>query len=126
MRSIKPGRGPSMMGGVGAVFAAIFGVIWTIAAISMGAGFMGIFGIFFIGIAVFQAVFHFKNATNKNRYSSYDIVDSEEELDPLNMQFSDTEKASKTVTSGDGYCPYCGGPMLSDFEYCPKCGKRRP
>ena len=37
MKSIKPGRGPSMMGAVGAAFAVVFGIIWTMAAASMGA-----------------------------------------------------------------------------------------
>ena len=35
MKSIKPGRGPSMMGGVMGIVVAVFGVIWTAAAISM-------------------------------------------------------------------------------------------
>lgn len=30
MKSIKPGRGPSMMGGISALFAALFGVFWII------------------------------------------------------------------------------------------------
>ena len=29
MKSIKPGRGPSMMGGISSVAAVLFGVIWT-------------------------------------------------------------------------------------------------
>ena len=37
MKSIKPGRGPSMMGGLGSIFAGVFGVIWTMAAVQMGA-----------------------------------------------------------------------------------------
>ena len=41
MRSIKPGRGPSMMGAAGAVFAVIFGIIWTFAAAGMFVGVVG-------------------------------------------------------------------------------------
>ena len=37
MYSLKPGRGPSLMGAVGGIVVAIFGVIWTFAAMSMGA-----------------------------------------------------------------------------------------
>ena len=37
MKSIKPGRGPSMMNAAGAVFAAIFGVLWIIMTVKMGA-----------------------------------------------------------------------------------------
>lgn len=37
MKSVKPGRGPSMMGGFGGIFAAIFGVFWIGGAASIGA-----------------------------------------------------------------------------------------
>ena len=60
-------------GGIG------FGVIWTIAVISMGAPvFFPLFGLIFIGIGVAQAVYHFRNATGENRYSYFDIVDGDE------------------------------------------------
>ena len=88
MKSVKPGRGPSMMGGIGSIFAAVFGLIWTCGAASMGApGFFLLFGVVFIGIGVVNAVYSFKNATGENRYSDFDIVDSHEEPDPLNERF---------------------------------------
>ena len=31
MKSIKPGRGPSMMGGLGSIFAGVFGVMFAAA-----------------------------------------------------------------------------------------------
>ena len=94
MKSIKPGRGPSFMGGIGAVFAALFGVFWTIMAVSMGAAFMAPFGLLFIGIAVVQAIYNFKNATGENRYSAFDIVEGTEEVDPLNERFGSSKSAS--------------------------------
>ena len=36
MKSIKPGRGPSFMGGVMSILVGLFGVVWTIVAASMG------------------------------------------------------------------------------------------
>ena len=49
MKSIKRGRGPSMMNGLGSLFVSVFGVIWTIAAASMGAPwFFPLFGICFV------------------------------------------------------------------------------
>ena len=87
MKSIKPGRGPSAMGAMGNVFAAVFGVFWTVMAASMGAYMMVPFGLVFIAAAVAGAVYNYKNATGKNRYSTYDIVDSEEEPDPLSSSF---------------------------------------
>ena len=84
MKSIKPGRGPSAMGAVGSIFSAIFGIIWTIAAASMGAPvFFWLFGVVFVILGIVQAIYNFKNATGENRYSEFDIVDSTEEPDPL-------------------------------------------
>lgn len=37
MKSIKPGRGPSMMGAFGSAAVTVFGILWTIMAMSMGA-----------------------------------------------------------------------------------------
>ena len=87
MKSIKPGRGPSMMGGVMSIVVGLFGVGWTIIAASIGGGFMAIFGVLFILVAIIQAVYNFKNATSENRYSEYDITDNMEESDPLNDRF---------------------------------------
>lgn len=128
MKSIKPGRGPSMMGGISGILAALFGVVWTIAAVSMGAGFMGIFGIIFIISAVASAIYNFKNATSKNRYSSFDITEDGEEIDPWDKRFG--EKKEYTNSSSDSadskFCPYCGARAQGDFEFCNQCGKKLP
>ena len=121
MKSIKRGRGPSFMGGVGAIFAAVFGVIWIIgaSALTKGAGVIGVifplFGFIFVGFAVVNAIYDFKNATSKNRYSEYDIVEDGEETDTLNERFGEAE-----------FCPYCGMKINENFEYCPKCGRKLP
>ena len=61
MKSVKPGRGPSMMSAIVGIFVAIFGVVWTIAAVSMGAGIFGLFGLVFVAIAIVQVIYNFKN-----------------------------------------------------------------
>ena len=132
MRSIKPGRGPSMMGGVMGIFAAVFGIIWTGAAVSMGAPvFFALFGIVFIAIAIFNTVYNFKNATGENRYSLYDITEHGEEEDPLNARFganrSAENEADQQRSSKDSrFCPYCGAELQSDFVYCNSCGRKLP
>ncbi len=147
MKSIKPGRGPSMMSGVASIGAGIFGLIWTIAAASMGAGPFALFGLVFIGIAISSAVYNFKNATSENRYSTFDIVDSTEETDPFNERFGkssnvsadlnryadgtprfadDTVTGNQSVTSSNAFCPYCGNEVEKDFVYCNNCGKALP
>ena len=147
MKSIKPGRGPSMMSGVANIGAAIFGLIWTIAAASMGAGPFALFGLIFIGMAVASGIYNFKNATSENRYSTYDIVDSTEETDPFNERFgtpqnssadfdhyadgtprysNDSASVDKSKASANAFCPYCGNEVENDFIYCNNCGKELP
>lgn len=131
MKSIKPGRGPSMMSGIGAVFAAVFGLIWIGVASSIGApGIFPLFGLVFIGIAVAQGVYHFSNATRKNRFSVLDVTDEDEEPDPLNEKFGEQQKAPpdcEDQAAAYGYCPYCGDKLpQEDVLYCGRCGKQLP
>ena len=124
MKSIKPGRGPSMMGGFGSVFSVIFGIFWTILAASMtrGAGLIGIifplFGVLFIIIGVFNAIYHFKNA--------FDITDEDEEPDPLNERFGSASAPTDAPSAETHFCPYCGAPVQNDFAFCRKCGRELP
>lgn len=133
MRSIKPGRGPSAMGAMGSVAAAVFGVFWTVTAASMGAPvFFVLFGFVFIGMAIVQGFYHFKNATGRNRMSVFDITDSEEEPDPLS-RFGEGPRAGRTSRSAPAassaperinFCPYCGTPIKEEsHRYCVGCGK---
>lgn len=128
MKSFKPGRGPSQQGVVGGVAASVFGVFWCIVAVSMGAVFMVPFGLIFIGISVYNAYYNYHNLTSEDRYSIIDIVDENEESDPLNMkygrQYKEMHFDDSEVLESVEFCPYCGKQISSDFEFCPKCGKQ--
>jgi hypothetical protein len=133
MYSVKPGRGPSLMGGIGGIFAAIFGVIWTIGAMSMGAPpFFALFGIVFVLAAVSGAVYNFYNATGQDRMSTLDVTTDAEEGDPIAqaMGYQQRSDSGEQVEGQDGprrypgeFCPFCGAKVGGDFDYCPKCGK---
>lgn len=132
MKSIKPGRRQSEWSAAGSVFVAVFGVFWCIVAGTLGAWFMLPFGILFVGFAIGNAVYHHHNATSEDRYSVFDIVEAEEEPDPLNEKYGSrrrdrTDRVSDAVPGTDAkYCPYCGKPLNSDFNFCPECGKKLP
>ncbi len=126
MRSIKPGRGPSALSGIIGIFMIGFGIVWTVLA-SQISGIVALFGILWTGIAVVTTVYNFKNASQKNRYSTFDITDDREEPDPLNLKFGNTgiteEKQPDTVSR---FCPYCGAEVGKDFQFCNNCGRKLP
>ena len=125
MKSIKPGRAPSMMGGVAGIFMIIIGIGWTVAA-SQLHWLMALFGICWTGIAVSNTIYNFKNAKGKNRYSAYDIVDGSEEPDPLNQRYGNTSTPYQRPGTSSRFCPYCGKETNPDFDFCPGCGKQLP
>ena len=126
MKSIKPGRGPSMMSSVAGIATAIIGVIWTIGAASIGAPvFFILFGVVFIIIAVISVLYNLHNATSENRMSEFDITEDGEESDPLNKAFGTTDEKTQRE-AGNRFCPYCGTPVQDDYEFCNNCGKKLP
>jgi len=129
MKSIKPGRGPSMMSGAVGIVMICFGLLWTALAASLSPIF-AIFGILWTAIAVMNTVYNFKNATGKNRYSSYDIVDSREETDPLNERYGRSHEEETyegpIPDEAPAFCPWCGNPVEDGHRFCSRCGKELP
>ncbi len=127
MKSVKPGRGPSALNVWGSVVAVVFGIFWTAMAASMGApAIMPVFGVLFILTGVINGVYHYKNATGENRYSTFDVTEDGEELDPLQARFSQAAPHGDAKRTDGGYCPYCGAPADAAYAFCRQCGKRLP
>ena len=127
MKSIKPGRYNSGQGIIASIIGLVFAIFWTYTAATMGAPVIfPIFGIGFIILMVTELIKNIHNFTNRNRYSEFDIVDSQQEPDPWNAQFHSAGTMSHTEENGSMYCPYCGYRISREFEYCPKCGKKLP
>ncbi len=116
------------MNGIGSIVAVVFGIFWTIMTLIMGAPFFfPIFGVIFIIVGIIQAIYNFKNATSKNRFSEYDIVPSDKEEDYFNEHFSKKGLDHDYNQNEMGeFCPYCGSNISPDYEYCSKCGKKLP
>lgn len=114
------------MGGFIGIILIVFGIIWTVLAAQMSTAF-ALFGVLWTCAAIGTTVYNFKNATGKNRYSTFDVVDDEEERDPLNERFGNSQAQSKMKDGVENkFCPYCGIPIDSGFEYCNNCGKKLP
>ncbi len=126
MKSIKPGRGPSGIGFISTLVSCVFGVVWTVMAVAVGAPWIfPVFGVCFVGLGILQAVYHYKNATGRNRYSTFDIVDEDEEPDPLAARYrAETPGTPPAATAGEGgFCPWCGAPVQTGHRFCRRCGK---
>ena len=135
MKSIKGGRGSSIIGAIG-----LFGIA-AVAAVALGEfnkqdsfGFGGgnvskvptVFLVVFILIAVCCGVYELYNAIAKNRPSVMDITDGKEEPDPLNEYFHgkyDMESTKSPAAQGSRFCPNCGKPVEADANFCSRCGK---
>lgn len=127
MKSVKPGRGSSMMNGIGGIFAALFGVVWTWIAVSMGAPApFALFGVVFIGMALADVVYNFHNAAGENRFSEYDITEDGEEPDPLEKRREPLPppKDAAAEAGEGGFCPYCGAETETDYVFCRRCGRK--
>ncbi|HMN96517.1 MAG TPA: hypothetical protein PKC43_08675 [Phycisphaerales bacterium] len=147
MYSVKPGRGPSLLGGAGAAAGAIFGVLWTSTALAIGAPpVFALFGLVFIAMAVAVAVYHLYNAASRSRMSVFDVTAGAEERDPIAKALGrdHAQRHSPRDGSQEGagppgatqpepkpsgprqfpgdHCPFCGAVASPDFDYCPKCG----
>lgn len=128
MKSIKPGRGPSMMGAFVGILVAGIGVCWTIYARSAGAPWIfTAFGIVFVAVALIGSISNLLNATRKNRFSSFDITDEYEEPDPLNQAFHPEAHADPATDTPARFCPYCGAELQDPAaRFCQNCGKELP
>lgn len=125
---VKPGRGMSFIGFIGSIIVVAFGIGWLILVIysfrkeneldSPSFYFFLLFGIIFILVGIGSAIYNYKNAFSKKRFSVFDIVEDSKESDPF-------ESPIKKGRQSDAlnYCPYCDSPVEESFSFCPKCGK---
>ncbi len=112
-----------MMSGVMGIFMSCFGLVFTIVGFAEFP-LMGLFGLVWTGFAIAMTVRSFQDATGKNRRSLYDIVDSDDEPDPLQEHLAPT--ADKPDTGDSRFCPWCGKAVGKAFTFCNGCGKKLP
>lgn len=94
------------------IFGILFAVIWCIVTASMGAWFMLLFGIPFVGMMIYR-LYVCVQITGEDKPSAKEPEPWERPVDP--------------EPSADGkFCPYCGYTLQAGFEFCPKCGRRLP
>lgn len=94
------------MGAVGGIVAVVFGIFWTVMPFSITrdspfpiAGVVvPLFGLVFVVFGIVNVFYNLHNATNKDRFSTFDITSPEEESDPLD----DFVKGNRATDEIDG------------------------
>ena len=118
MRNHKPERGPLFFQILVSIFVLVFAVFWTVLA-AQGAGFMAIFGIFFIVIAIFRIIMLYRYATCTDQKDTSAFHSTEQ---PSFDRFDLGEQTQgEKITA---YCPSCGAKVEKEDRYCGDCGRK--
>ncbi len=132
MYSLKRGRGPSMAGGIGGLVMGLFGILWTVGAMSIVVGsrapviiqiIFPMFGVIFTLICFGGAIYNFTNATSQQRFAEYDFVSHQDEPDPLNLRFG-SPQSPPDAAGVTKFCAQCGHGLQESFRFCPSCGTK--
>jgi len=140
MYSVKRGRGPSLVSGIGALVIAV-GAIVVVAIFVSSARRAGApsefiafavagFAVVIIGMLL-TAAYSIFAALSRNRPSEIDVTTGSEEPDPVATALGYTQDSLKATETKEGkprrfegeFCPFCGAKVEDAFDYCPKCGK---
>jgi hypothetical protein len=113
---VRPGRAPSLLGGVVGILMALFacvafGIMQPGGALGgpMGGGFFSLFPLIFVVVALALAALSFYNAFSERGAPFYEI---------------DIEDRERQERSGEGsFCPSCGQPVAKDDRFCRNCGR---
>lgn len=103
------------------VYAVLFMIVWCVLAASMNAWFMLLLGIPLTCLTAYRLYVCIRHAKSNGDASH------PKDLDPWDCpSVWNAPKQEKTAGNQGRFCPYCGGGILEDFEFCPKCGRRQP
>lgn len=100
------------------VFSLLFALFWCALVYSMGAWFMLIPGVLFVGITAYRLAICLK----LSREDKEKQQDRRESPDPWDRP--QPSSSSQPPQQGNRFCPYCGASLEAQFVFCPKCGRR--
>lgn len=114
--------------GIGiSIFAIVFAVVWCILAVSIGAGFMLLFGIPFVAILIFWLV-NLLRMTKKDPRPTQESDPWDTTWSAMKEEFQDAARQQPRDPDArkrsQKFCHHCSFWLQDGFEFCPKCGRR--
>ncbi|MBR1759339.1 MAG: zinc ribbon domain-containing protein [Lachnospiraceae bacterium] len=125
---------------------AIFGIVWTIAAIQMDDPLFASLGVFFIVASVASVAMNIRNIirvegeirmeeakleeevseATEVLHRMYPVFVASEATEGETSETSEVADLPKAVEEPTNYCPYCGAKTEEGYLYCRVCGKKLP
>ena len=97
----------------GLVFVIVFGIVWTMIALSIPSSIGNLFaiiGVMFVAYSVVQLFYSLRRGSVQSPPAA-----KAPEMGDMRQPDS---------PSGNGFCPHCGSPVGDSYEYCRVCGRR--
>ena len=97
------------------IASCVFGIVFLLVWCSLAPSFMKLFGLFGLAMMVYRLYICIQmGKEDKNK---------PKDLDPWDRPASSVTPKQESPSS-KGFCPYCGGSVQEEFQFCPKCGRR--
>lgn len=134
MKSIKPGRAPSLMGGVMSLLVGLFGIVWTGRRVCVGRRRVR---------ALWRDLRDHRHRAGRvplqKRCGEKPLFRIRHHrrargagpaFGALRRAGTDAQQGASAAPEGSApgslFCPYCGAPAALDYAFCKRCGKRLP
>ncbi|MCH4887493.1 hypothetical protein EZV73_07915 [Acidaminobacter sp. JC074] len=121
MRNMRQDNRSPVVKMLSAAFGIVFAFFWTGTAVRMGAPkFFVLFGVFFIGMSIYQFVTQIKHLTKKRHKVSESLDDDNRQVEAL----LERDVKSPVETKSYNFCPECGEQLKKKYKRCPACGDK--
>lgn len=97
------------------IYGIVFLLVWCGLAARMGVFIMLLFGIPMLILMCYRLYVCIQISKEDKQKQP------PKEPDPWDRP---SISSAQEPPAGSGFCPYCGSSVQTDFEFCPKCGRR--
>ena len=105
--------------GVFAVIFILFGVVWISTCLTMPSGGGSLFAVFGL-LVIAMGLYSLLRGPRAKAGFGTGAMDRHDPADLPESRFQPPRQDGVA----NGFCPYCGSPLESDFQYCGVCGRR--